>query len=120
MAKFCAERIHEAVGVEWDQGADEEGWCKRWKDAFLNGFDRVDNDIGAKAIAPEIVGSTAVVVVLSGCQIIASNCGDSRAILCRGNQTIPLTTDHKVLQFLPSQTDLSLDVILHFLYFFFF
>ncbi|RWR73521.1 putative protein phosphatase 2C 6 [Cinnamomum micranthum f. kanehirae] len=95
VAKFCAERIHEAVAAEWDQGADEEGWCKRWKDAFLNGFDRVDNDIGGEAIAPEIVGSTAVAVVLSGCQIIASNCGDSRAILCRGNQTIPLTIDHK-------------------------
>ncbi|XP_056166520.1 protein phosphatase 2C 51-like isoform X2 [Syzygium oleosum] len=47
------------------------------------------------AAAPEMVGSTAVVVILSGCQIIASNCGDSRAILCRGTQTIPLTVDQK-------------------------
>ncbi|XP_077209854.1 putative protein phosphatase 2C 6 [Tasmannia lanceolata] len=95
VARFCAERIHEAVAAEWDRGGDVEGWCRRWEEAFCNGFERVDNDIGGEAIAPEIVGSTAVAVAVSGCQIIASNCGDSRAVLCRGNQTIPLTIDHK-------------------------
>ncbi|RVW76759.1 putative protein phosphatase 2C 6 [Vitis vinifera] len=28
--------------------------------------------------------------------IIAANCGDSRAVLCRGTQAIPLTVDHKI------------------------
>ncbi|XP_058115263.1 probable protein phosphatase 2C 6 isoform X2 [Magnolia sinica] len=95
VARFCAEHIHEAVAAEWDRGNGEEGWCSRWKEAFSNGFERVDGDVNVETVATEMVGSTAVVVVVSGCQIIASNCGDSRAVLCRGNQTIPLTIDHK-------------------------
>ena len=39
-------------------------------------FERADNEVLTEAAAPEIVWSTAVVVVLSGCQIILSNCGD--------------------------------------------
>lgn len=37
-----------------------------------------------------------LVVLLSACQIIVANCGDSRALLCRGSQAVPLTADHKV------------------------
>ncbi|XP_020264899.1 probable protein phosphatase 2C 6 [Asparagus officinalis] len=55
----------------------------------------VDDEIISESVAPDVIGSTAVAVVISGCQIIASNCGDSRAILCRHNQTIQLTVDHK-------------------------
>ncbi|XP_068637132.1 probable protein phosphatase 2C 6 [Aristolochia californica] len=95
VARFCAERMHEVVAGEWDKGGDEGGWCRRWEEAFFNGFGRVDNDVAGESIAPDMVGSTAVTVVVSSCQIIASNCGDSRAVLCRGSQTIPLTIDHK-------------------------
>lgn len=58
-------------------------------------FERADNEVLSEAAAPEIVGSTAVAVVLSGCQIIVSNCGDSRAVLFRGTESIPLTVDQK-------------------------
>lgn len=98
MAKFCAERMHEVIAEEWDRAAgDGCEWQKRWEMAFCNGFKRADNEILTEAVAPEMVGSTAVVTVLSGCQIITSNCGDSRAVLCRGTETIPLTVDQKVI-----------------------
>lgn len=98
MAKFCAERMHEVIAGEWTREtiADYE-WKRRWETAFSVGFERADSEVMTETIAPDMVGSTAVVVVLSGCQIITSNCGDSRAVLCRGTQTIPLTVDQKVI-----------------------
>ncbi|KAJ0971426.1 hypothetical protein J5N97_019385 [Dioscorea zingiberensis] len=97
VAKYCAERIHEVVAKEWEKGSDGEGWKRRWEVAFRDGFERVDDEVIAKGVAPDIVGSTALAVLVSGCQIISSNCGDSRAVLYRGDQTetIQLTIDHK-------------------------
>ncbi|KAG4999171.1 hypothetical protein AAZX31_08G033700 [Glycine max] len=96
VAKFCAKRMHDVIAEEWDRemgGAAE--WQRRWEAVFANSFERTDNEILSDAVAPEMVGSTASVVVLSGCQIITSNCGDSRVVLCRRTQTIPLTVDQK-------------------------
>jgi protein phosphatase 2C len=42
------------------------------------------------------VGSTAVVAVVGPTHIVVSNCGDSRAVLCRGGAAVPLSSDHKV------------------------
>lgn len=90
---------------------------KQWENAFVNCFARVDDEVGGKAsrrgggdtgtsdaaaaalpepVAPETVGSTAVVAVICSSHIIVSNCGDSRAVLCRGKQPVPLSVDHKV------------------------
>jgi protein phosphatase 2C len=98
VAKFCAERLHEVIAEEWSRdtiGYNE--WQRKWETAFSTGLERADNELLTENVAPEMVGSTAVVAVLSGCQIITSNCGDSRAVLCRGTQTIPLTVDQKVI-----------------------
>ncbi|XP_038878645.1 probable protein phosphatase 2C 6 [Benincasa hispida] len=96
VAKFCSERMHEVIAEEWGrEGINGHEWQKRWEVAFSNGFQRTDNEVVSEAVATDMVGSTAVVVVLSGCQIIASNCGDSRAVLCQRNKTIPLTVDQK-------------------------
>lgn len=90
--------MHEVIAEEWDRETiDECEWQRRWEVAFSSGFKRADDEVMTEASAPEMVGSTAVVVVLSGCQIITSNCGDSRAVLCRGTETIPLTVDQKVI-----------------------
>ena len=46
-----------------------------------------------------IVGSTAVVAILVRGRLVVANCGDSRAVLCRGPQgtpPVPLSFDHKV------------------------
>ncbi|CAL9027792.1 unnamed protein product [Prunus brigantina] len=96
VAKFCAERMHEVIAQEWDgETVDGYEWQRKWETAFSIGFEKVDHELLEEAIAPEMVGSTAVVAILSGCQIITSNCGDSRALLCRGTETIPLTVDQK-------------------------
>ena len=44
----------------------------------------------------DAVGSTAVVAVVTPEKIVVSNCGDSRAVLCRNGVAIPLSSDHKV------------------------
>ncbi|XP_076949734.1 protein phosphatase 2C 77-like isoform X2 [Bidens hawaiensis] len=96
VAKFCSERMHEVIAEEWDQDANDDcKWQQRWEAVMSSSFERADNEVTTEAVAPDIVGSTAVTVVLSGCQIIVSNCGDSRAVLCRGIETIPLTIDQK-------------------------
>ncbi|POO00531.1 Protein phosphatase 2C [Trema orientale] len=96
VAKFCAERMHEVIAEEWArETVGDYEWQRKWETAFSIGFERADNEVLTENVAPEMVGSTAVVLVLSGCQIITSNCGDSRAVLCRGTQTIPLTVDQK-------------------------
>lgn len=88
--------MHEVVAEELDRETiNGYEWQRRWEAAFSSGFERADNEVLTEA--PEMVGSTAVVVVLSGCQIITSNCGDSRAVLCRGTRTIALTVDQKVM-----------------------
>lgn len=71
-----------------------------WKKAFTNCFLKVDNEVGGKVncepVAPETVGSTAVVAIVCSSHIIVSNCGDSRAVLCRGKEPMALSVDHKV------------------------
>lgn len=67
--------------------------------AVLDGDDEEALDGGClcceDAIAPENVGTTAVVALVGVNQIIVANCGDSRAVLSRGSQAIPLSRDHK-------------------------
>ncbi|KAH0864081.1 hypothetical protein HID58_081292, partial [Brassica napus] len=48
-----------------------------------------------EAVSPETVGSTAVVALVCSSHIIVSNCGDSRAVLLRGKESMPLSVDHK-------------------------
>ncbi|KAL0323734.1 UNVERIFIED_CONTAM: putative protein phosphatase 2C 6 [Sesamum calycinum] len=64
-----------------------------------HGGSQVDDEIGGRArlepVAPETVGSTAVVAIVCSSHIIVANCGDSRAVLCRGKQPMALSVDHK-------------------------
>lgn len=41
------------------------------------------------------VGCTAVVAVLKGGELYIANAGDSRAVLSRGKNAVPLSEDHK-------------------------
>ncbi|XP_023551136.1 probable protein phosphatase 2C 24 isoform X1 [Cucurbita pepo subsp. pepo] len=43
----------------------------------------------------DTVGSTALVAIVTPHQLIISNCGDSRAVLCRKTSVLPLSSDHK-------------------------
>ncbi|KAG7025837.1 putative protein phosphatase 2C 6, partial [Cucurbita argyrosperma subsp. argyrosperma] len=96
VSSYCSKKFHELLADEWNRGVSENGQQERWEMALTKCYERVDDALKDKTLAPYSVGSTALVVLLSACQIIVANCGDSRALLCRGNQAIPLTVDHKI------------------------
>ena len=58
----------------------------------------LSTSVPSEPIAPETVGSTAVVAIICSSHIIIANCGDSRAVLCRGKEPVALSVDHKVRQ----------------------
>lgn len=104
--------MHSALVEEIDiakAGLNEssgKSWQEQWKEAFTNCFMKVDAEVGGaptsasegclEPIAPETVGSTAVVAFVCPTHIIVANCGDSRAVLYRGRVAMPLSVDHKV------------------------
>ncbi|KAF5452980.1 hypothetical protein F2P56_027930 [Juglans regia] len=116
VANYCCERIHLALAEEIGAITDDlsngkigENQQLQWEKAFTSCFQKVDDEVGGKVgrgidesigdasdpVAPETVGSTAVVAVICSSHIIVANCGDSRAVLCRGKEPIALSTDHK-------------------------
>ncbi|KAK3219969.1 hypothetical protein Dsin_013939 [Dipteronia sinensis] len=93
-SSHCANELHIKLAEEWGKEVGIDDWRRRWEVALGRAFERVDDGLIDRTLAS--VGSTASVVILSACQIIAANCGDSRVVLCRGKQAIPLTVDHKL------------------------
>uniref|UniRef100_A0A804RK89 protein-serine/threonine phosphatase n=1 Tax=Zea mays TaxID=4577 RepID=A0A804RK89_MAIZE len=112
-ATFLRRRQESAASgsAAWSERAEEE---RAWRAALQRGFRRVD-DMAALACAcgrvarpscscplagtsSGIVGSTAVVALLVRGRLVVANCGDSRAVLCRGpagTPPVPLSSDHK-------------------------
>ncbi|TKY47466.1 phosphatase 2C 37 [Spatholobus suberectus] len=105
VATMCKERLHEIVNEEI-LGAREN---LEWKSTMENGFARMDDEVlrGSQSNQTfscrcelqtphcDAVGSTAVVAVVTPDKLVVSNCGDSRAVLCRNGVAIPLSSDHK-------------------------
>ena len=116
-------RLHQALVEEFEAVLNGEGssldggnsnWKRLWERAIVGCFKKVDTEVGqepkrrddsgegsrmeccSEPVAPETVGTTAIIAVVGACQIIVANCGDSRAVLCRGGKAIPLSDDHKV------------------------
>lgn len=94
-------------------GGESYNWQEECEKAFLRCFRKVDADVSILRIGNEggaadadvmpdkanvfdAIGSTAVVSVICPTYIIVANCGDSRAVLCRGKESVPLSIDHKV------------------------
>ena len=119
VANYCRDRIHLALAEEIGSIKDdvEDNRHGLWENAFTSCFQKVDDEIGGEVsrgiiegnadvsdvsdaslepIAPETVGSTAVVALICSSHIIIANCGDSRAVLCRGKEPIALSVDHRV------------------------
>lgn len=107
VANYCSDRIHAVLAEELQSmmtnlgdGSGKDDCQELWKHAFSNCFLKVDAEVGGKGrpepVAPETVGSTAVVALVCSSHIIVANCGDSRAVLCRGKEPMALSVDHKV------------------------
>ncbi|CAM8919492.1 unnamed protein product [Rhodiola kirilowii] len=108
VAMRCRERMQAVVKDELANRVDT-GSPIDWKSLMQRSFARMDkevielnktvlrNDCRCELQTPECdaVGSTAVVAVVTRDKIIVANCGDSRAVLCRGGKAIPLSSDHK-------------------------
>uniref|UniRef100_A0A7N0RHI9 protein-serine/threonine phosphatase n=1 Tax=Kalanchoe fedtschenkoi TaxID=63787 RepID=A0A7N0RHI9_KALFE len=116
VANYCRDRIHSALLEEIkriEDGAvdNKSRWSsqEQWEKAFTGCFQKVDDEVGGSStqgsdgnadtnyepIAPETVGSTAVVALVCSSHIIVANCGDSRAVLFRGKEAKALSVDHK-------------------------
>ncbi|KAJ4836837.1 hypothetical protein Tsubulata_018465 [Turnera subulata] len=120
VANYCRERIHLALAEEianlkntLNAGTMDGNQQVHWEKAFTSCFLKVDDEIGGKGvgamiegdgdasdgtgdpIAPETVGSTAVVALVCSSHIVVANCGDSRAVLYRGKESMALSIDHK-------------------------
>lgn len=95
----------------------EKNEGEEWTETMSQSFKRMDREVGERITTTnnvvvststscrcelqtpqcDAVGSTAVVAVVSSEKIVVSNCGDSRAVLCRNGVAIPLSSDHKVI-----------------------
>ncbi|KAJ8755849.1 hypothetical protein K2173_024394 [Erythroxylum novogranatense] len=117
VANYCHDRIHVALVEEIIKIKNSRAngclWGNQqmqWEKAFTSCFRKVDDEIAGKCsntiegdtfdsscepIAPETVGSTAVVALVCSSHIIVANCGDSRAVLYRGKESMALSVDHK-------------------------
>ncbi|XP_047972529.1 protein phosphatase 2C 50-like isoform X1 [Salvia hispanica] len=104
VANYCRDRLHLALNEELDVMInnldDDNASCEeKWRRAFTRCFLKVDDEVGGKAslepLAPETVGSTAIVALVCSSHIIVANSGDSRAVLYRGKEAMALSVDHK-------------------------
>ncbi|KAL6496508.1 hypothetical protein OROGR_029766 [Orobanche gracilis] len=116
VSTYCRERLHLALAdeicvVRENMGVEsgEPNLKGRWLEIFGKCFRRLDDEVGGFAkgdlnsaygtpltpIAPDSVGSTAVVAVVCRTHIVVANCGDSRAVLNRGKRPMPLSVDHR-------------------------
>ncbi|XP_076884988.1 protein phosphatase 2C 16-like [Bidens hawaiensis] len=106
VANYCRDRVHVALQEELKimkqelvKGTVNDSVQVRWEKVFTNCFQKVDNGVSgtttSEPVAPETVGSTAVVALICSSHIVVANCGDSRAVLYRGREAIALSNDHK-------------------------
>ncbi|XWS07722.1 hypothetical protein CRYUN_Cryun41cG0014500 [Craigia yunnanensis] len=108
VAMKCRDRFHEIVKEEIE--AYGGGKAVEWKRTMERSFERMDKEVQEWTVdakessncrcelqTPQcnVVGSTAVVAVVTPDKIIVANCGDSRSVLCRNGVAFPLSDDHK-------------------------
>lgn len=64
--------------------------------ALVHAFEAIDHEILTRCRRDGgRDGATGIVIVRLGEMLYAANCGDSRAVLCRGGEPLRLTEDHK-------------------------
>ncbi|KAG1362544.1 putative protein phosphatase 2C 75 [Cocos nucifera] len=113
VSALCKERMHVILAEELAAAGEAEATEEdRWRAAIARSFERMDElaltacvcgNVGnppcqceRSGIESDIVGSTAVVALVSRDRLLVANCGDSRAVLSRAGRAFPLSSDHKV------------------------
>ncbi|KAJ8617055.1 hypothetical protein MRB53_013241 [Persea americana] len=71
------------------------------KSAIADAYNHTDSEfLKSENSQNRDAGSTASTAILVGDRLLVANVGDSRAVICRGGNAIPVSRDHK-----PDQTD---------------
>lgn len=96
VSKLCAYELHYMIKEDWMMVSGDNGWRKRWEVAIGRAFERIDARLKDNLLASYSVGSTALLVILSPCQIIAADVGNSRVVLSCDKDAVQLTSDHRV------------------------
>lgn len=114
VATICKDRLHEIVKEEVSGSREDFEWKSTMEQSFARMDEEVQNWSQSNQSSTcrcelqtphcDAVGSTAVVAVVTPDKIIVSNCGDSRAVLCRNGVAVPLSSDHKVSYNKPTET----------------
>ncbi|KAL8536524.1 hypothetical protein ACS0TY_011934 [Phlomoides rotata] len=115
-AIMCKEKLHAILkeelmslaAVRQDQMEEENVLREIWRVVISRVFTKTERvalhtcvcgSVGFRCNCGRSVvsysGTTAVVVVLTENHIVVGNCGDSRAVLYRGGNIVPLSFDHK-------------------------
>lgn len=111
VANACRYRMHQLVAkeVEKEERVGGGKGLEYWEKLMGACFEKMDEElvihneggggeveIGKEALSIKDMGSTAVVVMVGKEEVVVANCGDSRAVMCRGGLVVPLSHDHKV------------------------
>jgi serine/threonine protein phosphatase PrpC len=89
VAKYCAANIAEEF-IRTDSYRAKD-YCS----AFVAAFESIDAKVCSNPELKHEGGCTAVTVMIAGWKVVCANAGDSRAVLFRGGDAIPLSHDHK-------------------------
>lgn len=95
VARFCERHLPQEIA----KGPSKDTRC-----ALISAFHRMDELLDESCTAlsalsssanPDWVGCTCVVCLVRPDVLVVANAGDSRAVLSRGGQAVPLSEDHK-------------------------
>ncbi|KAL1316786.1 hypothetical protein HN51_068936 [Arachis hypogaea] len=98
VANTCREKLHMLLAEEMKEAkaAGPLDWHQVMCSCFMKMDQEIVGDEGNDDMSGgNTMGSTATVVVVGKEEIVVGNCGDSRAVLCRGGEALPLSRDHK-------------------------
>ena len=94
--KVCSEFLKENLHIVLQRLLKETTNISQWPSIIIEGFlecDKMFNDKYNEI--SKIMGSAAIVCLLTGSYLVVANLGDSRAILSRRGEAIQLSNDHK-------------------------
>jgi serine/threonine protein phosphatase PrpC len=88
VAQFCGQNLHRFITKTSAYEA------KSFAKAMYDGFISIDKHLHTNH-PRDRSGCTAVSLLIHGDEIVCANAGDSRCVLCRDGEAVPLSNDHK-------------------------